>query len=161
MNNIKTIFKNYSNRYLLVILILVVLCPIIILSYSAFVFNTSDYRASEMMIGNLLYSMEINNESTSQIVLSGRGTTYYDVKISNVNEINTKYILAYKSNNSDIEIYIEEDSLNEKSGTINANETYTVSIVVINPKNNGAVIDLGVFGGYVANGYEEISYEEG
>ena len=45
MNNIKTIFKNYSNRYLLVILILVVLCPIIILSYSA---ETNEYINSNL-----------------------------------------------------------------------------------------------------------------
>ena len=70
MNNM---FKQLSNKYLLVSLLIVLCCPILIVSYSSFIKTTNNYKSNEMMIGNLLYSMKIDDISTSNVVVPANG----------------------------------------------------------------------------------------
>src|SRR5574344_621178 len=154
MNNIKTIFKNYSNRYLLVILILVVLCPIIILSYSAFVFNTSDYRASEMMIGNLLYSMEIDNEATSSVVVPKNSSKEVIIKVTNLNSISNKYKLIYETINNVVVNYASDENEPVK-GSISTIRTF--SIAITNNNSSSVTINFNITGGYNQNDVDDIN----
>ena len=68
MKNIGYIFKQKSNKYLLVSLLITFLCPILVFSYSNFIKTTENYKSNEMMIGNLLYSMKIDNETNNTII---------------------------------------------------------------------------------------------
>ena len=57
-------FNRFAKKNILVIIMLIFLCPILGYSYSTFVFDTDDYRASEMFIGNLLYSIKVDEINT-------------------------------------------------------------------------------------------------
>ena len=93
---------NGSNKYLLIIEMLVVISIVLSITYSNYFVESSNHRAAEMYIGSLKYSMKIDSNETNTLSLKP-GVTVIDVDVNNLNPVDTYYKLLYL-NNSNLEI---------------------------------------------------------
>ena len=148
----KKLFHFKLKKNILVLMMIICLCPVLSVSYAAFVFNTGEYRASEMYIGKLLYGMKINNEAVSEITVSP-GNTEVVIEVTSLNEIGSNYKLVYESNDNLLLRYANDE--NEPSyGLITTTKTST--ILISNTSNEDITVKFNIVGGYKTNDLSEI-----
>ena len=140
------------------------------LSYGYFVVNTSNYKASELLVSNLLYGIQIEESEpkvstieNNKITIPANTTSYYDVTLSSVNKIDSKYTLAYKTTGN-VEVKYTDKTSWSSIGVIEGYKetTYTKRVRIrIENKGEETTVELRVYGGYTFNTYESIALSEG
>lgn len=111
INEIKKTIRYACKKNIFVIIMIILLCPILAVSYSSFIVNTDTYRASEMFLGNLLYSIKINETSSNTITVEP-GETEAVVEVTSLNTVSSNYKLVYGTNSNISVIYaIDENEL--------------------------------------------------
>lgn len=151
--NFRKTFQAICKKNTLVIIMIIFLCPILGLSYANFVINTGDYRASEMYIGKLLYSITIDGNPTNKINVSANSEVEISVEVTSLNEVMTKYKLVYESN-PNIKIIYASDENEITSGTITSSKKS--SLLITNSSENDIEVSLDVIGGYYNNDVSDI-----
>ena len=102
----RSLFSKIKTKVGLMYVIIFLTLVVLGLSYGAFIYFTDGFKVSDLMISNLMYSIEIIEDgSTSEIennkvIIPGNTKSYYTIIIRSVNPITSKYTLAYKSNNT-------------------------------------------------------------
>ncbi|MBQ4262612.1 MAG: hypothetical protein IJB83_00005, partial [Bacilli bacterium] len=152
----KYYFKSKSKKYLLATILLLSLCPFLGLTYSSFIFSSNNYRASEMYIGSLMYSIKIDENATS-IVQAEPGDNDYIIEITNLSTVDSHYKLIY-ANNSNIEVLYLKDTTSPNGSISN---TKTFNIRVINNSSSNTQVSFDVAGGYITNTVEDIIVPSG
>ena len=148
----KYYFKSKSKKYLLATILLLSLCPLLGLTYSSFIFSSNNYRASEMYIGSLLYSIKINDESVSEIKVKP-GKTEIVIEVSSLNTVSTNYKIVYESNNN-ISIKYANDENEETYGLITTKRKSTLQIT--NNSEEEITVKFNIMGGYNTNELSEV-----
>ena len=152
--------------------ILLMTCLVIGLSYGAFIFSTDKYRSSELLISKLNYSIDIQEDGSSKSTINGSSVTvpantkvYLNITLTSVNEIDSKYTLAYKtSTNAKVE-YSDRTQWNT-SGVIKGIDSNTYSkkirVVIDNTDiSTSSTVNFQVYGGYSFNSYANIELNDG
>ena len=152
----KRLFHFNIKKNILVLMMIVCLCPILSVSYASFVFNTEEYRASEMYIGKLLYGIKINNEAVSEITISP-GSHEIIVEVTSLNTISTNYKLVYETNDNIVVRYANDE--NEPTyGLITTTKSST--LLITNISEEDITIKFNIVGGYKTNELSEITIPE-
>jgi len=152
----KRLFHFNIKKNILVLMMIVCLCPILSVSYASFVFNTEEYRASEMYIGKLLYGIKINNEAVSEITISP-GSHEINVEVTSLNTISTNYKLVYETNDNIVVRYANDE--NEPTyGLITTTKSST--LLVTNNSEEDITVKFNIVGGYKTNELSEITIPE-
>ena len=152
--------------------VLLMTCLVIGLSYGAFIFSTDKYRSSELLISKLNYSIDIQEDGSSKSTINGSSVTvpastkvYLNITLTSVNEIDSKYTLAYKtSTNAKVE-YSDRTPWNTK-GVIKGIDSNTYSkkirVVIDNTDiSTPSTVNFQVYGGYSFNSYANIELTDG
>ena len=152
--------------------VLLMTCLVIGLSYGAFIFSTDKYRSSELLISKLNYSIDIQEDGSSKSTINGSTVTvpastkvYLNITLTSVNEIDSKYTLAYKtSTNAKVE-YSDRTPWNTK-GVIKGIDSNTYSkkirVVIDNTEvSTPSTVNFQVYGGYSFNSYANIELTDG
>ena len=152
--------------------VLLMTCLVIGLSYGAFIFSTDKYRSSELLISKLNYSIDIQEDGSSKSTINGTSVTvpastkvYLNITLTSVNEIDSKYTLAYKtSTNAKVE-YSDRTPWNTK-GVIKGIDSNTYSkkirVVIDNTDiSTPSTVNFQVYGGYSFNSYANIELTDG
>ena len=152
--------------------VLLMTCLVIGLSYGAFIFSTDKYRSSELLISKLNYSIDIQEDGSSKSTINGSSVTvpastkvYLNITLTSVNEIDSKYTLAYKtSTNAKVE-YSDRTPWNTK-GIIKGIDSNTYSkkirVVIDNTDvSTSSTVNFQVYGGYSFNSYANIELTDG
>ena len=152
--------------------VLLMTCLVIGLSYGAFIFSTDKYRSSELLISKLNYSIDIQEDGSSKSTINGSSVTvpastkvYLNITLTSVNEIDSKYTLAYKtSSNAKVE-YSDRTQWNTK-GVIKGIDSNTYSkkirVVIDNTDiSTPSIVNFQVYGGYSFNSYANIELTDG
>ena len=152
--------------------VLLMTCLVIGLSYGAFIFSTDKYRSSELLISKLNYSIDIQEDGSSKSTINGSSVTvpasakvYLNITLTSVNEIDSKYTLAYKtSSNAKVE-YSDRTPWNTK-GVIKGIDSNTYSkkirVVIDNTDiSTPSTVNFQVYGGYSFNSYANIELTDG
>ena len=152
--------------------VLLMTCLVIGLSYGAFIFSTDKYRSSELLISKLNYSIDIQEDGSSKSTINGSSVTvpastkvYLNITLTSVNEIDSKYTLAYKtSTNAKVE-YSDRTPWNTQ-GVIKGidSNTYSKKIRVVIDNTNistPSTVNFQVYGGYSFNSYANIELTDG
>ena len=147
-------------------------CLVIGLSYGAFIFSTDKYRSSELLISKLNYSIDIQEDGSSKSTINGSSVTvpastkvYLNITLTSVNEIDSKYTLAYKtSTNAKVE-YSDRTPWNTQ-GVIKGIDSNTYSkkirVVIDNTEvSTSSTVNFQVYGGYSFNSYANIELTDG
>ena len=164
--------KRLKTKYGVFLSILVLFSIVVILSYSAFIFSTDKYRSTELLISKLNYGITITEDKTNLSSISGskvtvpKGSiTYYNIVISSINKIDSKYTLAYKTSSNAVVKYTDRTPWNT-SGYIKGYDENTYSkrirVVIDNSSStSSSTVDFAVYGGYTFNTYASIELNSG
>ena len=152
--------------------VLLMTCLVIGLSYGAFIFSTDKYRSSELLISKLNYSIDIQEDGSNKSTINGTSVTvpastkvYLNITLTSVNEIDSKYTLAYKtSTNAKVE-YSDRTPWNTQ-GVIKGIDSNTYSkkirVVIDNTDvSTSSTVNFQVYGGYSFNSYANIELTDG
>ena len=161
-----------KNKKGMIYAILLMTCLVIGLSYGAFIFSTDKYRSSELLISKLNYSIDIQEDGSSKSTINGSSVTvpastkvYLNITLTSVNEIDSKYTLAYKtSTNAKVE-YSDRTPWNTQ-GVIKGIDSNTYSkkirVVIDNTDvSTSSTVNFQVYGGYSFNSYANIELTDG
>ena len=161
-----------KNKKGMIYAILLMTCLVIGLSYGAFIFSTDKYRSSELLISKLNYSIDIQEDGSSKSTINGSSVTvpastkvYLNITLTSVNEIDSKYTLAYKtSTNAKVE-YSDRTPWNTQ-GVIKGIDSNTYSkkirVVIDNTDiSTPSTVNFQVYGGYSFNSYANIELTDG
>ena len=134
--------KKLKSKKVIIVSIMILLTSVLTLSYASFVITSNDYKASELLVSELSYSLTIYEEGRNtplngNIKISPNTTKIYNVVIRSINKIDSKYTLAYKSE-SDVKVKYSNRSAWSTEDYIkdyNSNNSKNVRIVVENKSN--------------------------
>ena len=152
--------------------VLLMTCLVIGLSYGAFIFSTDKYRSSELLISKLNYSIDIQEDGSSKTTINGTSVTvpastkvYLNITLTSVNEIDSKYTLAYKTSSNAKVQYSDRTQWNTK-GVIKGIDSNTYSkkirVVIDNTAiSTPSTVNFQVYGGYSFNSYANIELTDG
>ena len=159
---------NGSNKYLLIIAMLVVISIVLSITYSNYFVESSNHRVAEMYIGSLKYSMKINSNETNTLTVEP-GVTIIDVNVNNLNPVDTYYKLLYL-NNSNLEIKYfsetkdtDEVKTNYKSpnDSVTSSNTNNLKLFIRNNSDTNQDVSFSLKGGYINNTLSDISVPSG
>ena len=143
--------------------ILVLFSLVLGLSYGTFIFSTGNYRSTSMLISNLLYGIDITttggNETinTKTVTLPSGKTSTILLKITSLNDVESKYGVSYKINNGTGSVKYSSNTGWLPTGKINKNGTGTYEKVVkiVIEATSDLSVDFNVDGGYTYNDLKE------
>ena len=152
--------------------VLLMTCLVIGLSYGAFIFSTDKYRSSELLISKLNYSIDIQEDGSNKSTINGSSVTvpastkvYLNITLTSVNEIDSKYTLAYKTSTNAKVQYSDRTPWNTQ-GIIKGIDSNTYSkkirVVIDNTDiSTPSTVNFQVYGGYSFNSYANIELTDG
>ena len=162
MNKVLVFLKEH--KYLMVALVLVGISITLGVTYSNYIVTSSNHKAAEMYIGELKYSMEIDGSTTNTLTVP-TGETIIDVKVNNLNPVDTYYKLLYlKNTNITVKYYESTKDTNEVITTYNkpndsitSSNSNTIKLQITNSSTSSQNIALTMKGGYITNTVEDIT----
>ena len=163
MNKIVNVLK----KYMYVVAIFIVVSIILGVSYSNFIVTSNNHKAAEMYIGALKYSIEIDENSTNTLTIP-MGETIIDVKVSNLNPVDTYYKLLYLKNANLTVEYLDsayelDDSNNitksydKPNDLVTSSNSKTIKLQITNNSTSSQTLGLSVKGGYITNTLSDIA----
>ena len=156
-----------EHKYLMVLLIIVGFSVTLGLTYSNFIVTSNNHKAAEMYIGALKYSIEIDESSTNTLSVP-TGETIIDVKINNLNPVDTYYKLLYlKNSNLIVEYFSSAYDLDNSNNTtksydipndsVTSSNSKTIKLQITNNSTSSQTLGLSVKGGYITNTLSDIA----
>ena len=155
---------NFLQKYFAVISVLIGISILLSVTFSNFVVTSNNHKAAEMYIGELKYSMEIDGSTTNTLTVP-TGETIVDVKVNNLNPVDTYYKLLYlKNTNITVKYYESTKDTNEVITTYNkpndsitSSNSNTIKLQITNSSTSSQNIALTMKGGYITNTVEDIT----
>ena len=155
---------NFLQKYFAVISVLIGISILLSVTFSSYVVTSNNHKAAEMYIGELKYSMEIDGSTTNTLTVP-TGETIIDVKVNNLNPVDTYYKLLYlKNTNITVKYYESTKDTNEVITTYNkpndsitSSNSNTIKLQITNSSTSSQNIALTMKGGYITNTVEDIT----
>ena len=155
---------NFLQKYFVVISVLIGISILLSVTFSSYVVTSNNHKAAEMYIGELKYSMEIDGSTTNTLTVP-TGETIVDVKVNNLNPVDTYYKLLYlKNTNITVKYYESTKDTNEVITTYNkpndsitSSNSNTIKLQITNSSTSSQNIALTMKGGYITNTVEDIT----
>ena len=155
---------NFLQKYFAVISVLIGISILLSVTFSSYIVTSSNHKAAEMYIGELKYSMEIDGSTTNTLTVP-TGETIIDVKVNNLNPVDTYYKLLYlKNTNITVKYYESTKDTNEVVTTYNkpndsvtSSNSNTIKLQITNSSISSQNIALTMKGGYITNTVEDIT----
>ena len=155
---------NFLLKYFAVISVLIGISILLSISFSNFVVTSNNHKAAEMYIGELKYSMEIDGSSTNTLTVP-TGETIIDIKVNNLNPVDTYYKLLYLKNTNITVKYYESTkdtddvvtTYNKPNDSITSSNSNTIKLLITNNSTSSQNIALTMKGGYITNTIQDIT----
>ena len=155
---------NFLQKYFAVISVLIGISILLSVTFSSYIVTSNNHKAAEMYIGELKYSMEIDGSTTNTLTVP-TGETIIDVKVNNLNPVDTYYKLLYlKNTNITVKYYESTKDTNEVVTTYNkpndsvtSSNSNTIKLQITNSSTASQNIALTMKGGYITNTVEDIT----
>ena len=154
---------NFLQKYFAVISVLIGISILLSVTFSSYIVTSNNHKAAEMYIGELKYSMEIDGSSTNTLTVP-TGETIVDVKVNNLNPVDTYYKLLYLKNTNITVKYYETTkdtdevvtTYNKPNDSITSSNSNTIKLLITNNSASSQNIALTMKGGYITNTIQDI-----
>ena len=154
---------NFLQHYLVIIAVLIGISILLSVTFSSYIVTSNNHKAAEMYIGELKYSIEIDGSSTNTLTVP-TGETIVDVKVNNLNPVDTYYKLLYLKNTNITVKYYESTkdtddvvtTYNKPNDSITSSNSNIVKLLITNSSTSSQNIALTMKGGYITNTLEDI-----
>ena len=159
---------NFLQKYFAVISVLIGISILLSVTFSSYIVTSNNHKAAEMYIGELKYSIEIDGTTTNTLTVPA-GETIIDVKVNNLNPVDTYYKLLYL-NNSNLEIKYfsetkdtDEVKTNYKSpnDSVTSSNTNNLKLFIRNNSTTSQNVSFSLKGGYINSTLSDISVPSG
>ena len=155
---------NFLQKYFAVISVLIGISILLSVTFSSYVVTSNNHKAAEMYIGELKYSMEIDETTTNTLTVP-TGETIIDIKVNNLNPVDTYYKLLYLKNTNITVKYYESTkdtddvvtTYNKPNDSITSSNSNIVKLLITNSSTSSQNIALIMKGGYITNTLEDIT----
>ena len=162
MNNVLDFLKEH--KYLMVALVLVGISITLGVTYSNYIVTSNNHKAAEMYIGELKYSIEID-ETTTNTLSVPIGETIIDVKVNNQNPVDTYYKLLYlKNSNLTVKYYETTKDTDEvvttyskPNDSIAGSNSNNIKLLITNNSTSSQNVAFTMKGGYITNTIQDIT----
>ena len=152
-----------EHNYLMILLIFIGFSISLSLTYSNFIVTSNNHKAAEMYIGELKYSIEIDGSTTNTLIVP-TGETIIDVKVNNLNPVDTYYKLLYLKNTNITVKYYESTkdtndvvtTYNKPNDSITSSNSNIVKLLITNSSTSSQNIAFTMKGGYITNTLNDI-----
>ena len=154
---------NFLQKYFAVISVLIGISILLSVTFSSYIVTSNNHKAAEMYIGELKYSIEIDGSTTNTLSVP-TGETIIDVKVNNLNPVDTYYKLLYLKNTNITVKYYESTkdtndvvtTYNKPNDSITSSNSNTIKLLITNSSTSSQNIALTMKGGYITNTLEDI-----
>ena len=154
---------NFLQKYFAVISVLIGISILLSVTFSSYIVTSNNHKAAEMYIGELKYSIEIDGSSNNTLTVP-TGETIIDVKVNNLNPIDTYYKLLYLKNTNITVKYYESTkdtddvvtTYNKPNDSITSSNLNTIKLLITNNSTSSQNIAFIMKGGYITNTLEDI-----
>ena len=155
---------NFLQHYLVIIAVLIGISILLSVTFSSYIVTSNNHKAAEMYIGELKYSMEIDGSSTNTLTVP-TGETIVDVKVNNLNPVDTYYKLLYLKNANITVKYYESTkdtydvvtTYNKPNDSITSSNSNIVKLLITNSSTSSQNIAFTMKGGYITNTIQDIT----
>ena len=155
---------NFLQKYFAVISVLIGISILLSVTFSSYIVTSNNHKAAEMYIGELKYSIELNGSSTNTLTVP-TGETIVDVKVNNLNPVDTYYKLLYLKNTNITVKYYESTkdtddvvtTYNKPNDSITSSNSNIVKLLITNSSTSSQNIAFTMKGGYITNTLEDIT----
>ena len=154
---------NFLQKYFAVISVLIGISILLSVTFSSYIVTSNNHKAAEMYIGELKYSMEIDGSSTNTLTVP-TGETIIDIKVNNLNPVDTYYKLLYLKNTNITVKYYESTkdtndvvtTYNKPNDSITSSNSNIVKLLITNSSTSSQNIAFTMKGGYITNTIQDI-----
>ncbi len=154
---------NFLQKYFAVISVLIGISILLSVTFSSYIVTSNNHKAAEMYIGELKYSIEINGSTTNTLSVP-TGETIIDIKVNNLNPVDTYYKLLYLKNTNITVKYYESTkdtndvvtTYNKPNDSITSSNSNIVKLLITNSSTSSQNIALTMKGGYITNTIQDI-----
>ena len=154
---------NFLQKYFAVISVLIGISILLSVTFSSYIVTSNNHKAAEMYIGELKYSIEINGSTTNTLSVP-TGETIIDIKVNNLNPVDTYYKLLYLKNTNITVKYYESTkdtndvvtTYNKPNDSITSSNSNTIKLLITNNSASSQNIALTMKGGYITNTIQDI-----
>ena len=162
-NNVMNRIVNFLQKYFAVISVLIGISILLSVTFSSYIVTSNNHKAAEMYIGELKYSIELNGSSTNTLTVP-TGETIVDVKVNNLNPVDTYYKLLYLKNTNITVKYYESTkdtndvvtTYNKPNDSITSSNSNIVKLLITNNSASSQNIAFTMKGGYITNTIQDI-----
>ena len=155
---------NFLQKYFAVISVLIGISILLSVTFSSYIVTSNNHKAAEMYIGELKYSIEIDGSSNNTLTVP-TGETIIDVKVNNLNPVDTYYKLLYLKNTNITVKYYESTkdtndvvtTYNKPNDSITSSNLNTIKLLITNNSTSSQNIALTMRGGYITNTVQDIT----
>ena len=154
---------NFLQKYFAVISVLIGISILLSVTFSSYIVTSNNHKAAEMYIGELKYSIEIDGSSNNTLTVP-TGETIIDVKVNNLNPVDTYYKLLYLKNTNITVKYYESTkdtddvvtTYNKPNDSITSSNSNTLKLLITNNSASSQNIAFTMKGGYITNTLNDI-----
>ena len=155
---------NFLQKYFAVISVLIGISILLSVTFSSYIVTSNNHKAAEMYIGELKYSIELNGSSTNTLTVP-TGETIVDVKVNNLNPVDTYYKLLYLKNTNITVKYYESTkdtddvvtTYNKPNDSITSSNSNIIKLLITNNSTSSQNIAFTMKGGYITNTIQDIT----
>ena len=154
---------NFLQKYFAVISVLIGISILLSVTFSSYIVTSNNHKAAEMYIGELKYSIEIDGSSNNTLTVP-TGETIIDVKVNNLNPVDTYYKLLYLKNTNITVKYYESTkdtndvvtTYNKPNDSITSSNSNIIKLLITNSSTSSQNIAFTMKGGYITNTLNDI-----
>ena len=141
--------KHVKKSYIIIISLLVLTVTFFGASYAYFTSKNEEHGKLNIVAGTLDYKIESKDLENNQITLKPNSIKEITVKLTSLNEIDSKYELFYETTNNDVEVGYTGDIL--PMGLVNAKSSKEIEVFLSNTSSNDATVTFSCEGGFINN----------
>ena len=131
------------------LLVITVIISIASFSYAIWS-NKSEQRGKlNIVAGTLNYEIESDDlDINKSISMPANSVKEISVRVTSLNEIDSKYGLYYQTDNSDIKVYYRYENIKEPIDEIDKRSHVTLQLVVVNSSTTAGTVSFDINGGF-------------
>lgn len=137
--------------YILAITLTILSVVFFCVSYAFFTDTDEEHGKLNIVAGDLKYKFESDKLNDNKITIAGNSIQKITIKLTSLNDIDSKYQLYYQLNaqNEDITIGYDKDSLYKPEGKIEANSSKIITVIIRNSGDTSSEVSFDFISGLV------------
>ena len=145
--------KNIKKSYFIIFGLIVLAVVCFSTSYAIFSNTKEEHGKLNIVAGNLNYKIESSELDSDSITLPANTSKEIRIKLTSLNEVSSKYELYYilDKTNDKVSVGYSKDTKDSVLGTIDANKSKVITIIIRNGSDTDSKVSFKVIGGLINN----------